>query len=393
MVKAVNIDESPNTLGTPPKKSKSESVSIINPEDEVEFDIDFSNDEVELEAVSPKTMGGTELMKKWLFRELDEKEPGVKDKFQWVLTRVRGLESDKQRILWVHDLANDPEVQHLKEKENWDHFERVVFVSHWQQHQFKMVLGFPYEKGVVIQNAITPIPQHEKPKKDGKINVCYFSTPHRGMEVLLNAWEFMRNTLKEGLNAELNIYSSFKLYDRGHLDEQFRHIYKRAEEMDGVNYYGTVSNDEIREMLPNQHVMAYPSIYEETSCLTLIEACSAGCLCVVPSLGAIPETGANFPWMYGYEEDPQKHAQVHGHILSRAIAHFWDDDVQNLLKIQRSYFDMFYNWNLRGGQWQQFLHAIEDSPEVKKQKADIRKEVEEEAEAEYEMIEEDGTAS
>ena len=194
--------------------------------------------------------------------------------------------------------------------------------------------------------------------------MCYFSTPHRGLEVLLNAWDFMRNTLKEGLNAELNVYSSFQIYDRPHLDEQFRHIYKRARETEGVNYHGTVSNDAIREMLPNQHIMAYPSIYEETSCITLIESCSAGCLAVVPSLGAIPETGANFPWMYGFEQDVEKHAQVHGHILGRAIEHFWDEDIQNLLRIQKSYFDMFYNWGLRSGQWQQFLHAIKDPMEV-----------------------------
>ena len=389
MVKAVNIDESPNTLGNPPKKSNSEEVTIINPEDDVEFSVDFSNDTSTLDAVSEKAIGGTELMRDWLFTEMEKAEPGLKDKFQFISTRVRNLDVDKQRILWIHDLANDPEVQHLKDKENWKNFERIVFVSHWQQHQFKMLLGFPYEKGVVIQNAIYPIPEHEKPK-DGKINVCYFSTPHRGLELLLNAWEFMRTELKGGLNAELNIYSSFKIYDRGHLDEQSRHIYKRAREMDGVNYHGTVSNDEIREMLPNQHVMAYPSIYEETSCLTLIEAMSAGCLGVIPNLGALPETGANFPWMYGFEEDPEKHRQVMGHILGRAIAHFWDDDVQNLLKIQRSYFDMFYNWDLRGGQWLQFLHAIQDTPEVEQQKEAIRKEVEEEAE--FEIIE-DGSAS
>ena len=389
MVKAVNMDESPNTLGNPPKNSEPKTVSIANPDDDVEFVVETGNDDLQLNAVSDKAIGGTELMRNWLFTELEKREPGIKDKFQWISTRVRGLE-DKQRILWVHDLANDPEVQHLKDKENWNHFERIVFVSHWQQNQFRTHLGFPYEKGVVIQNAIHSIPEHEKPK-DGKINVCYFSTPHRGLELLLNAWEFMRKELKGGLNAELNVYSSFKIYDRGHLDEQFRHIYKRAEEMDGVNYHGTVSNDEIREMLKTQHVMAYPSIYEETSCLTLIEACSAGCLCVIPNLGALPETGANFPWMYGYEEDHDKHAQVHGHILGRAIEHFWDDDVQNLLKIQRSYFDMFYNWNLRSGQWQQFLHAIEDPPEIKEQKEAIRKEVEEEAE--FEIIDKDGTAS
>ena len=392
MVKAVNIDESPNTLGTPPKKPSSDTVTIINPDDDVEFVVNTGSDDLVLNAVSEKAIGGTELMKKWLFRELEKREPGLKDKFQWISTRVRDLEPDKQRILWIHDLANDGEVQHLKDKENWDKFERIVFVSHWQQNQFRTYLGFPFEKGVVIQNAIYPIPEHKKPKEDDKINVCYFSTPHRGLELLLNAWEFMRNILKEGLNAELNIYSSFKIYDRDHLDEQFRHIYKRAKEMDGVNYYGTVSNDEIRKALESQHVMSYPSIYEETSCLTLIEACSAGCLCVIPSLGALPETGANFPWMYGYEEDHDKHVQVHGHILGRAIEHFWDADVQNLLKIQRSYFDMFYNWDLRSGQWQQFLHAIEDPLEVKEQKEAVRKEVQEEAE--YEIIEtKDGTVS
>ena len=204
MVKAVNVDESPNTLGKSHKKSSSEVVSIINPEDDVEFSIDFSKDDEILEAVSEKAIGGTELMRNWLFDEMEKLEPGLKDKFQFISTRVRNLEPDKQRILWIHDLANDPEVQHLKDKENWNQFERIVFVSHWQQHMFKTHLGFPYEKGVVIQNAIYPIPEHEKPK-DGKINVCYFSTPHRGLELLLNAWEFMREKLGEGKNAELNI--------------------------------------------------------------------------------------------------------------------------------------------------------------------------------------------
>ena len=362
MVKAVQPEtettESPNTQGKPKRQTTTDKLKIINPDSQVEFKIDFEGDDEPQEAVSDKALGGTELMKKWLFEEMEKKEPGLFDKFQFISTRVRKLEK-KQRILWVHDLANDPEVQHLKEKDNWGKYERVVFVSHWQQYQFQAYLGLPYDQGIVIQNAIHPIPTHEKPKEDDKINVCYFSTPHRGLEVLLDAWDFLRNTLGGGKNAELNIYSSFALYDRKHMDEQFRHIYKRARNLDGVNYHGTITNDEIREMLKTQHIMSYPSIYEETSCLTLIEAMSAGCLGVVPNLGAIPETGANFPWMYGWEPDPKRHAQVHGHILGRAIEHFWDEDVQNLLKIQQNYFDMFYNWSLRGGQWQQFLHAIE----------------------------------
>ncbi len=384
MVRAVQPEnESPNTQGKKKEPTKKQEVSIINPDDDVEFSIDFEGDDgvgIGLRGeVSKNAKGGTELMKDWLFRELEKREPGLKDKFQFIMTRVRELEP-KQRILWVHDLASDPEVQHLKDEKSWDQFERLIFVSHWQQYQFHAYLGVPYDRGIVIQNSITPLPDHKKPKDD-KIRVCYFSTPHRGLEVLLNAWEFMRKNLQSGLNAELDIYSSFKIYDRPHFDEQFRHIYKRANEMDGVNYHGTVTNDEIREMLQTQHIFAYPSIYEETSCITLMEAMSAGCLAVVPNLGALPETGANFPWMYGWEPDNDKHAQVHAHILARAIEHFWDEDVQNLLRIQKNYFDMFYNWDLRSGQWVQFLHAIyQELPPVEEVK-------------EIEEVKEDDTAS
>jgi len=116
MVKAVNMDESPNTLGNPPKEVKSTEVSISNPDEDVEFVIDTGGDDLNIDAVSKKAMGGTELMQKWLFEELEKREPGLKDKFQWIMTRVRRLDPEKQRILWIHDLASDPEVQHLKDK-------------------------------------------------------------------------------------------------------------------------------------------------------------------------------------------------------------------------------------------------------------------------------------
>ena len=308
---------------------------------------------------SKNAIGGTELMKKWLFEEIAKKDPNILDEFQIILTKVEELESDKKRILWIHDLASNPVVNHLQHKENLKKFDKIVFVSHWQQYQFNAsFLNVPYEKGIVLQNAITPIPKHEKPN-DGKIKVCYFSTPHRGLEVLLDAWNYMRNDLQLGLNAELNIYSSFKIYGwKDKEEEEFKHIYERAKEMDNINYYGTVSNENIRKMLESNHIMAYPSTYAETSCICLLEAMSAGCLSVISNFGALPETSANFAKMYNYVQDPKKHAQVHGKMLAHAIEKFWDDDVQNLLKIQQNYFNMFYNWKLRVTQWLELLNSI-----------------------------------
>ena len=49
MVKAVNIDESPNTLGNPPKESKPTEISISNPDDEVEFVVETGNDDLNID--------------------------------------------------------------------------------------------------------------------------------------------------------------------------------------------------------------------------------------------------------------------------------------------------------------------------------------------------------
>ena len=186
--------------------------------------IDFSGEEQVAPPETPKAMGGTELVQKWLFSRLD---PELKNYFQWIASRKRELE-DKPRLFWVHDLAQDPEVEFLKEPSKQLDFAKIIFVSHWQQYQYGVYLGVPYDHGVVIQHAVDPIPEHEKPKD--KINCIYFSTPHRGLEVLLDAWDYMKKEMKsEAVDAaELNVFSSFKLYDRPHMDEQYRHVYKKA---------------------------------------------------------------------------------------------------------------------------------------------------------------------
>ena len=229
--------------------------------------IDFSEQDFAPED-TPKAAGGTELAQKWLFDRLD---PELKNYFQFIASRKRKLE-DKPRLFWVHDLAQDPEVEFLKEHKNMLEFEKIIFVSHWQQYQYGVYLGVPYDHGVTIQHAIDPIPEHKKP--EDKITCIYFSTPHRGLEILLESWRLMKENLKSEAvdKAELKIFSSFKIYDRPHMDEQFRHVYKKAQDMDQVHYSGSVPNDVIRDELQKSHILAYPSTYMETACICAIES-------------------------------------------------------------------------------------------------------------------------
>ena len=261
-------------------------------------------------------------------------------------------------------MAQDPEVEFLKEHKNMLEFEKIIFVSHWQQYQYGVYLGVPYDHGVTIQHAIDPIPEHKKP--EDKITCIYFSTPHRGLEILLESWRLMKENLKSEAvdKAELKVFSSFKIYDRPHMDEQFRHVYKKAQDMDQVHYSGSVPNDVIRDELQKSHILAYPSTYMETACITAIESMSAKNLVVCPNLGALPETTANFAFMYGYEPNPDRHCQVHAHILARAINSYWEDGTQSLLDLQKGYFDMFYDWKTRINQWTAFLSSLKENLEA-----------------------------
>lgn len=310
--------------------------------------LNIFDDTNDYDVTTSKAMGGTELSYKWMIEHAD---PELVDQFQIICSRLRKLE-DKPRLFWVHDTADDPEVAFLKrEPQKMNLFETLVFVSHWQQQQFAMYLGVPYEKGVVIQHAITPIPVHEKPTD--KIRLIYASTPHRGLEILLDAFEILDRD-----DIELEVFSSFKIYDREEMDEHFKPVYDRASNMKNVIYHGSASNDEVRLAMQRSHILAYPSVYPETACITAIEAMSAGLVCVVPNLAALPETCANFAWMYNWMNDPKEHAKVHAGILDGAINQYWDNSLQGILKTQKAYFDLFYSWENRTHKWNQLMQSI-----------------------------------
>jgi hypothetical protein len=85
---------------------------------------------------------------------------------------------------------------------------------------------------------------------------------------------------------------------------------------------------------------------------------SARCLMVAPNFGALPETCANWAWMYPFMENQSAHANMFVNVLNQAILKLREPDVQNNLDFQKMYFDRFYNWELRGNQWAGFLQGL-----------------------------------
>ena len=325
--------------------------------------------------LSGNALGGTELKKIALERDIN---PELFNQFQVYVSRVHEpFDEEKYRVLWIQDLAEDPESNHLaldnifkdpnKQGPGWRNFHKIVFVSHWQANAFINRFQIPWSKCVVLLNAVDPITPVPKNDDLDSIRIIYHTTPHRGLNLLLTIWDKLTEIHP---NIHLDLYSSFKIYGWAERDKDFQPLFDYAEKTLNITYHGSQSNEIVRDAVAKSDIFAYPSTWSETSCMSLMEGMSAGLCCVHPNLGALFETGANWTHMYHYHEDQQTHASIFYHMMDNAINTFNDEGMIAKRLGQKGYADAFYSWNTRVKQWEALLQSIVQSGEAKGLPAD-----------------------
>ena len=306
-----------------------------------------------------QSFGGTELMTMALEKHVDK---DLLEEFNIIKSRVRSISTVKPNILWLHDLVGDPENDHLQDAEQRKRFDRLIFVSDWQFNQFQNAYQIHWNESFVLKNAIDPVlipmdTSGQWDKDNDVIRIIYHTTPHRGLNIAVAAvkalWE---NGYKDKIHFD--VYSSFEAYGWPERDEPYKGIFKEIEEHDGMTYHGFKPNDVVREALGKAHIFAYPSIWQETSCIAAIEALSAGVQVVCPNLGALPETTGNFATMYHYNPDVKFHANVFANFLKGAVDNYYTDDMKNKLIFAKNWVDNFYSWDMRKNQWIGMLNGI-----------------------------------
>ena len=303
---------------------------------------------VEENEISKNSQGGTEITKRSIGKTIPDE---LASDFQIVPSRVRELDESKIRVYWAHDMAHDPECKNFSNEDNRNKFHKMVFSSNWQMYDWCQTLGIPMSSKLqVIETPIEPI--ELKPKAKDKINLIYFSTPQRGLELLLPVFDVLSN---EHDNIHLDVFSSFKIYGWEEADKQFEPLYDRIREHPHMTYHGFAPQEELKAKLQESHILAYPSIWTETSCRVLMESMSAGLLCVHPNLGALPDTSGGMTFMYQWDSDPQKHAENFYKYLKRAIEDVNRDEIQSYLKFAKAYADSRFNLDRISNQWQSLM--------------------------------------
>jgi glycosyltransferase involved in cell wall biosynthesis len=301
--------------------------------------------------MSDKPMGGTELMYEELMKRLPQE---YQDKFS-IFNYPINSNLEKTTIYW-NQLSYDQDiVQFLKNPESIDSINHFVFVSHWQSEMFRKIFNIPGFKTQVIKNACIGIePRQAGPRE--KVKICYTSTPWRGLDVLLAAWEILKPE-----NAELHVFSSTKIYgdDFANASEaQYQDLYDKCEVLDNVYYRGTLPNDKLREELPTFDILAYPNTFEETSCIAVIEALSAGLRVITSNIGALPETTEGWARMYPYLVNKEIHATKFADILGEEIAKIKNGELDSHLELQKQVYAPRWSWNERINEWTNFLSTL-----------------------------------
>lgn len=312
--------------------------------------------------ISKNSQGGTESVK----RGLDERlPPGITDEFQIICSRVRQIEDEKIRIYWLHDLPEDPETNHLKDINSRNRFHKLVFCGNWQYSRYQLVCGLPYDRNsVVIDTPIDPAPQVVK--EFDKIRLVYSSTPQRGLNLLVPVFERLAEKHK---NIHLDVFSSFKIYGWDEADKQFEPLYNRIRNHPQMTYHGFASNDIVKDTLLKAHIHAYPSTWLECNSRSIIEAMSAGLLCVHPNYGGLTDTSGGMNFMYQGDQDLNNHANIFYHVLEHAIEKVKTEEVQNYLKLVKIYADSRYSWNKIVGNWVDLLTSLKEQyPTVESRK-------------------------
>lgn len=241
-----------------------------------------------------------------------------------------------------------------------DGIDCFVYNSHWCYEKFREKYNTPPWKSVVIKNATWDFKEHKKPK--GKIKLIYTSTPWRGLDVLVKAFQLLNRD-----DVELDIYSSTVIYGKGFANQMgnaFDALFEEAANTPGINVKGYADNTSIREALTQTHIFAYPSVFEETSCIAAIEAMCAGCQAVVTNLGALFETCGEYATYIPYDSDRLRLAKNYAKVLNEVIDGYWSEENQQVLQEQFAFFNRNWTWSKRFSQWTKLLEKLRKNESV-----------------------------
>lgn len=272
----------------------------------------------------------------------------------------------RAKILWIHDAHMG--VGAFQLSQGMLQADAFFCLSAW--HKANILDHYPYldpEKIIVTRNGIdSNLFEPMKPlvEKTGN-KLIYSSSFDRGLDTAIKLFSRIRAVVSD---AELHVFYGFdtavlmieKLKERGvdkpALIEKIAEVKKLAEETEGVILRGRISQVNLAKEWLEAKAWFYPTLFEETSCITAMEAQAAGCVPITTHLGALIETVHHGFLLKPRFDETGKLAlpdDVQDAFVKRAIWALTNEpERQKLAQTGRENSLKFHSWNTVAQEWE-----------------------------------------
>lgn len=266
---------------------------------------------------NPQAFGGTEYMARGFVEKISHLVPKFDEYrslvFPGLTLPYEQLKDGTPTIIWLHNLIDQfgPEPQKLFTDPDFvKNIKYLITVSEFAKQKVIEQMPIDPDKVIVIRNAIDPITYNKSKFKNIKKPILmHCSSPDRGMEVLLLA-----TTLIEE-DFELQIFNNFDpsgVKGTG--------VWEKIMNDKRISFYNKTPRNTVVKHWGEAHIHAYPSVYDETSCITQIEALATNTLAVYSNYSVLPETSMGYGIAVDLDKtNIQKYIEDYAQALTKAI--------------------------------------------------------------------------
>lgn len=195
----------------------------------------------------------------------------------------------KKLYLWVQDIYPMIFYQNLSIynkgksllKNLIDKIDGVIALTNWHRNFLINFYEIEENKVIVIGNGID-ITKFKNDIKKQKNKFIWTSHGYRGIENLIDHFHEIKRRIPD---AELYIYRDRTAFSDDIYDEMLKYDY--------IHYGGKLTNDELIKEFQSSDIWYYPTHFEETYCISALEAQMSKCVCVTTDLAALSETVGN----------------------------------------------------------------------------------------------------
>jgi len=268
------------------------------------------------------------------------------------------LSDHPYKILWAHHAYD----QHLFLDFDHNIVDHIVSPSEWNRQMFIRYHKVPEDKISVIPNGVAEMFSYSDEKTKSMI---YTSIPYKGLEVLAKVIPLVH---KKHPDTKFKIFSSMSLYGDDQPDPYFD-TYTLLKSFSNVEYSEAIDRENLVQHYQEAAFFVHPNKWEETFCVSMIEAMRCGAYPIITDIGALMEVaGQNNAQVVPIEGNPtSKGYEVTDNFINNfaetccLILDHYDKDKSYHKQVSKRISDYViekYNWKIISDQWKTLIHRI-----------------------------------